>query len=534
MVKRPFKERYPTWRSFAKGDAPCKFIGDRYIPGTNIYDRREWRGFADTAYDFMWWLVTWVKMAGLIMRNPVRMARAFWKYRWMSGYLGTPHMVDKWLSGDRGIVLHCDRIVIDAMITDTIDILWTMVRGDRKLGENKWTDKTIPFDYTLPRHIMNGFPGYKSVNINQQCAFMVPIMDKDLGPYYIDCAVSCGVPQDMCTLPLVEVGVAVEKEYPDLGNCWIACNNPCDANIMDNAAMYRELSNEGTKPMYPFATALMYDDPTTKELAVHEVYSAIEFLEKQLGRKFDWDAFSKGIERVNRVTREELERWDIYARTNAICLNGVSQGLFRIYFYQQGANKYFERASTYIMRYFRKAAKEGYSPMPYAKHRAICWSCGSTYYSHAPVWLYNCWGILPVINMDSVTGHNIADTEDRDAMMVDVADWYARTPMRTHTIGGNRHILQVFETGKKFNCDMIIMYDDIGCKGMAGCQGLLEEEFRKYSKDFHICWMPHALMDYRTVPWAEARKAVNDYMMTVLHEEPLDPTLVDYDDSKGF
>ena len=79
MVKRPFKERYPTLKSFVTGEAPCKFIGDRYIPGTNIYDRREWRGFADTAYDFGWWLLTWGKMAGLVMNNPVRMARAFWK-----------------------------------------------------------------------------------------------------------------------------------------------------------------------------------------------------------------------------------------------------------------------------------------------------------------------------------------------------------------------------------------------------------------------------------------------------------------------
>ena len=29
MKKRPFKERYPTLRSFIKGDGKCKYIGDR-------------------------------------------------------------------------------------------------------------------------------------------------------------------------------------------------------------------------------------------------------------------------------------------------------------------------------------------------------------------------------------------------------------------------------------------------------------------------------------------------------------------------
>ena len=35
-------------------------------------------------------------------------------------------------------------------------------------------------------------------------------MNKHYGCYYIAQAVSTGIPQDMCTLPLVEVGVAVE------------------------------------------------------------------------------------------------------------------------------------------------------------------------------------------------------------------------------------------------------------------------------------------------------------------------------------
>lgn len=253
MVKRPFKERYPTLKSFVAGDSPCKFIGDRYIPGTNIYDRREWRGFYGTAYAFGWWLITWGKMAGLVLHNPVRVARAFWKYRWLSDYLVTPHMIDKWLVGDRGVVLKCDEHALNAMITDSVEVLWKMIRADRKLGETKWTAKTIAFDYTLPRHIMLGFPNYTSFNINQQAAFMLPLLMKQMGPYYIDQAVSCGIPQDLCTLPLVEVGVAVEGEYPDVGNCCFATNNPCDANMMDNSVMYRALSNDGKKLYTPLS-----------------------------------------------------------------------------------------------------------------------------------------------------------------------------------------------------------------------------------------------------------------------------------------
>ena len=267
--KHSFKEKWGSFKNFARGEPLCAFMGDSYIEKTNIMNRREWRGFVDTAYDFGWWLGTWGKMSGLIMRDPIRMLRAFWSYRWLSAYLCTPAMVDRWTSGDRGIPLRADHHAINAMVSDSIDTIWKLIRADRRFGETKWTARTIGFDYTLPKHIMFGFPGYEAINIQQHPAFMVPIMNKHYGCYYVDQAVSTGIPQDMCTLPLVEVGVAVEDEYPDIGNCYMSTNNPCDANMMDNAAMYRRLSGDGKKAVHAFVTPLMYDDPTTKELGVH-------------------------------------------------------------------------------------------------------------------------------------------------------------------------------------------------------------------------------------------------------------------------
>ena len=361
-AKHSFKEKWGSFKNFAKGEPLCAFMGDSYIEKTNIMDRREWRGFVDTAYDFAWWLGTWGKMSGLILRDPVRMVRAFWRYRWLSGYLCTPAMVDRWTSGDRGIPLRADHHAINAMVSDSIDTIWKLIRADRHFGETKWTERTIGFDYTLPKHIMFGFPGYEAINIQQHPAFMIPIMNKHYGCYYIDQAVSTGIPQDMCTLPLVEVGVAVEDEYPDIGNCYLATNNPCDANMMDNAAMYRRLSGDGKKAVHAFVTPLMYDDPTTKELGVHEIYSAIEFLEGQFGQKFDWDAFADGIRRFNELNIHETNKWDVYAKCDNIAMNSMAQAFWRIYMYQQGANKHFEREAKVIWKYF--AALQVQAPGP--------------------------------------------------------------------------------------------------------------------------------------------------------------------------
>ena len=184
--KRTLKEEYGTLGHFLRGDNDCHYLGDLYIEGTNFYRHREWRGVRDTAYAFARWLQTWVKMAGLIGRDPVRMVRAFWKYRWLSAYLATPMMVDKWIEGDRGMVLRADLTAIDCMVSDSITTMWREIRADRRFGENKWTERTIAFDYTLPKHIIYGFPGYFGINIQQHAAFMVPILNKNLGSYYVD------------------------------------------------------------------------------------------------------------------------------------------------------------------------------------------------------------------------------------------------------------------------------------------------------------------------------------------------------------
>ena len=110
MGKTKFREKYPTLRSFLKGKPAKPAMGELFIPKTNIFAHREWKGVEDSAVAFGWWLLTWGKMAGFVLRDPVRMARAFWNYRWLSAYLVTPHMVDEWTLGDRGSALRGLRI----------------------------------------------------------------------------------------------------------------------------------------------------------------------------------------------------------------------------------------------------------------------------------------------------------------------------------------------------------------------------------------------------------------------------------------
>jgi hypothetical protein len=105
--------------------------------------------------------------------------------------------------------------------------------------------------------------------------------------------------------------------------------------------------------------------------------------------------------------------------------------------------------------------------------------------------------------------------------------------MRNRSNGG-------YETGvealwrfcEMFNIDIVIMYVHMGCKSMSGYHGLFEEEARKHG--IHLIWVTHNLMCPEDGTRRDMRTEINRYMRTVFREEPLDPSLEDFDDSKSW
>lgn len=67
---------------------------------------------------------------------------------------------------------------------------------------------------------------------------------------------------------------------------------------------------------------------------------------------------------------------------------------------------------------------------------------------------------------------------------------------------------------------------------MSGYHGLFEEEARK--RGIHLIWVTHNLMCPHDGTRKEMRMEVNRYMRSVLREEPLDPSLEDFDDGQSW
>ena len=514
-------------------------LGDLYVGNTGLYKHREWRGFMDTMYYFnMIWLYNYAHMVTDIMKygdgpkGVVEFAKGTMRYRWMGQtYLTVMHWFDRGLEGVRGDALKASAWHYRGMVSETIRQFMRMFEADKKLHSEtpeKW-NKTIAHNETLSGNIFYGWrdqlddvalemiPYFVSVHVNNHTVLN-----------YIDAAQSIGLPADPCPMCQAEYGLFVQDDYPDYSPVMLTSNEACDGSVATSVLQDWFLN----RPLYAMPQPMRYDDPLVQEHCQKEIEGAWKFVEEQFGIKMDWDQYVKHAQNFNKLTEFEWEKWDVAANTPYYPITGVAQALYRIYYSQDGDRPIWHEMDAHVKAIMDRTVKNKINCFPKTRHRAIAWSCAPLYYSHWCTWAYNCWGINTIINMDSLMFDQYLRTDTYEHALEDLSWFNEKAPMRAMAVGGHEHILSLFDYMERFHCDMVIMYDQLQCKGMQGIHGVFEDEFRK--RNIHAIWVPHALPDKRTVSRAEIRDIINDYMTTVMREEPLDPTLLDFDDSMSW
>ncbi len=515
-------------------------LGDLYVGDTGLYKHREWRGVKDTFYYFnMIWLYNYAHMVTDIVKygegpqGVVDFTKGLLRYRWMGQtYLTVMHWFDRGMEGLRGEALRASGWHYRGMVSETIRQFEEMFVSDKKIHggkEPKNSKKNIAHNATVGGSIFSPFrdelediplemiPYFVSVHVNNHTVLN-----------YIDAAQSIGLPSDPCPMCQAEYGLFVNDDYPDYAPTMVTSNEACDGSVATSVLQDWFLN----RPLYAMPQPMRYDDPLVQEHCQKEIEGCWKFIEEHYGVKFNWDQYVKYARSFNKLTEFEWEKWDVAANTPYYPISGVAQALYRIYYSQDGDRPIWHEVDEHVKRIMNKTVKNKIETFPKTRHRAIAWSCAPLYYSHWCTWAYNCWGINCVINMDSLMFDQYLRTDTYEHALEDLAWMNEKAPMRAMAVGGHEHILSLFDYMERFNCDMVIMYDQLQCKGMQGIHGVFEDEFRK--RDIHAIWIPHALPEKRTVSRKEIRQIINDYMTTVMHEEPLDPTLVDFDDDNSW
>ena len=452
-------------------------LGRLYRKGAMATVRREWRGVKDTAYDFWEWARMWGMLLGTFSKDLIpAMNSALW-YRWMISYF------------------------------------------------------CCHFDEMTMGQIMAGFPDLCGIPHQLLPMFLVSEIDQLVCIPYIDAVESYGLPADTCPVPSSECGALVIDALPDMGAGFISSSMPCDGSTMASSYFARRFPNI---PVFHLCFPVRYLDEETVQMGADDIKACIKFIEEKTGAKWNWDADVTAMKLFNAETDLELQKWEINKSAYPQFI-GPSYELFRKWNYEMdgGIDPRVLPSMKKVNRILLKAYENKETAWPERKmrYRAMVWSCPAHYYANFSNWLANCWGIDVLAEMESLNFTKHLETEDKEEALRDLARLYERMVMRRHTNGGYQNVVdELWRQSEEWNAPLIIMYQNVACKNMATVQGILDEQGRQRGKD--LIWIEHDLMDPRTVSRRTMRDKVNSYMTTVMRAEPVDPSLVEFEDDE--
>lgn len=501
----------------------------QFYTGKKVRKRREWRGIADTWYDYTQWLKRWKTLIGFTMKK--NNIKGFFRYRWMLNYLAVPDFFDRHTEGMRGIQLKMAHTGIGLIVTDMCDMITKIFRADPAIGnDTELNRKIVLFDENMMSTIMSGFPNLTWLSVEVPSVYTCSMMNQNGVTHYIDACELYGIPGDVCPMPAAELGVVLERDFPMIGRCAVQCNTTCDGSLMGNGFEAEHFDI----PTFQLAVPIRHTQESVQDYAAEEIKNAIHFIEEQTGETFNWDYFFECMKRFNKET-EHMMGWFDISSTPYPQVIGDNLALYRYGTYQAAGGRNQQFLDTDEL--YTKWAEEGFKKkIPVAKemrHRAITWGVQAAYYTAFPIWMQNCWGIVPLVDMLSLVTTRMINTEDKDQAMLDLANLYENMIMRNRSNGGYEvGVEALWRYCESFNADMVIMYSHMGCKSMSGYHGLFEEEARK--RGIHLIWVSHSLMKPSDASRRDIRMEINRYMRTVCREEPIDPTLEDFDDSQMY
>ena len=506
-----------------------KRLGRLYAKGAMATVRREWRGIKDTAYDFYEWARMWGMLLMTFSKDLIPALNSALHYRWMISYFCCHGFMDKNIMGLRGRALKMAHILIYDIFRYVAENLVFLSKADRKNGNSiELNKKLVTFDEMTMGQIMAGFPDLLGIPHQLLPVFLVSEIDQLTCVPYIDAVESFGLPSDTCPVPSSECGALVIDALPDMGCGFISSSMPCDGSTMASSYFARRFPDI---PVFHLCFPVRYEDESVLQSAAEDIKACIKFIEDQTGAKWNWDAYFAAMKRFNKETSYELEKWEIN-KTPYPQLLGPCYELFRKWNYEMdgGIDPRVMKTCEKVSKLIREAYEDRDEAWPgKMKYRAIVWSCPAHYYANFSNWAANCWGIDVLVEMESLNFTKPLETEDKEEALRDLARLYERMVMRRHTNGGYQNVVtELWKQCEDWNAKLILMYQNVACKNMATVQGLLDDQGRE--RGYDLIWIEHDLMDPRTVSRRTMRDKVNEYMRTVMGAEPVDPSLVEFED----
>lgn len=496
--------------------------------GGKVRRRREWRGLKDTLYDFGRWLYLWGIMADASVSRGF--IQGMFRYRWMANYLAVPHMLDKFTMGMRDEPLRITHTAMDFVVKDVAQCIKNSLRGDRRTGKDKaYSDTCVLTDENAMTAFMMGFPTLNAILREVPCMFSANLLNQYSAMHYLDVAQEHGIPGDVCPMPEAEAGMSIDDDFPVLGKIAVQVNTTCDGSLMGNGLIAKRLEREYGIKTFQLVAPMRHKEEDVQEYAAQDIKNAIAFIEENMGVKWDWKTYFECAKRVNQTTRDRWE-WLQINSTNYPQFIGSVFSLYNDtnYMGNCGRSAAFPPINEKIMKLVHQGYERKTMMAPEYRHRCIVWGVQPQYVIDMLYWMVNCWGVVPLTDMLSmVIDKEIAEEdtpENREQAYYDMAYLNENMIMRNRTHGGYKVLVdELWELCERMNADMVMMWEHMSCKALTGMHGQFEEQARE--RGIHLVWVCHDLCDPRVYTRQAIRDQFNEYMRTVMREEPLDPSI---------
>ena len=336
-------------------------LGDFYTNG-RVRKRREWRGLADTMYDYSCWLKIMLILGKFLMCP--RNIKAMFRYRWMANYLAVPMMVDRHTQGLRGEYLRIAHTEFDLVVDDVAKLLSNLFRADRRIGNDvEFSKKCVLVDENEMTAVMMGFPTLKGLSRETVSTYVPVLQNQHAVLHYLDVAQDYGLAGDVCPMPAAEAGVSIDDDAPIL-----------DGSLLGNGVIAKRLELEDGVPCFQLAAPLRHREDDVQEYAAQEIRNAIAFIEEHTGEKWDWKYYFECARRVNVATESRLG-WLEMNKTDYPQVFGSNLALYTETNYMAICGKIpeFEKADRKITALAEKAYKKKMRAAKEYRHRAIVW-----------------------------------------------------------------------------------------------------------------------------------------------------------------
>jgi len=347
--------------------------------------------------------------------------------------------------------------------------------------------------------VMEAFPGFFAA------------AKQEVVQEFLGIAEEAGMPSDVCSTDRFIVGAALAGELPTENSFFVSGSSPCD----------------GTRIAYPIMRKILeiptlyIESPYTYEREAARWYGnqikvqLIPFLEEITGKKFDIDRFREIIEESNRAYELMLDIYDTYKQSpcpHPASLRGAPYGLF---FSQAGHPKVTE-ILTIMHEDAARRVKENIQLDVEEKSRVMWAHVPPIFDTGLFTWMEEHLGASVVTTFLSSSARlQPIDTTNMDSMLEGYAWQGLDMTMSLMRLDTKRFWDYTMKAFDDYGCDSLIVTIHVGCKSIAGCEGI----WRRYAREREIPTL-FLELDYnsdRILSSEPLREQLEEFFTTIVH-----------------